>query len=56
MWEDWEDIVDNITDRLKVPGGWIVRTILPGFGGVAQTFVSDPRHRWKLEPLEPEEK
>lgn len=30
-------------DRAKVPGGWLVRTILDG---LAMTFVPDPGHQW----------
>ena len=40
------------SDRLSVPGGWIVRTIT-GNGNDAgtcavQTFVTDPEHEWSL--------
>ena len=52
MWE----IIDNFTERLKVPGGWIVRyhhsiedIILKSVGiGVAMIFISDTDHCWKL--------
>jgi hypothetical protein len=66
----WELIPDNgivhdksggkicQSHRLKVPGGWIVRTVLwgvEGWGGpnmsaadVAQSFVPDLNHDWKL--------
>lgn len=45
------------TERLSVPGGWIVRSTgsvglgpgFPGFIAIAQTFVSDPAHGWTLE-------
>jgi hypothetical protein len=52
----WEKIPDEgIADmsmfieshRLKVYGGWIVRTVI--VKSVAQTFVLDPDHHWKLE-------
>ena len=41
------------SDRLKVPGGWIVRSIAgstfrPGMM-VVQTFVSDSDYSWKFE-------
>jgi len=57
----WEKILERDLDcrggsaRLKVPGGWIVRSYLWLSGGmaVAQTFVSDPNHEWKLNE-EPE--
>ncbi len=55
----WEILADSATDasshRLKVPGGWIVRTIVRYYGGtgvncaVEQTFVSDPNHEWEQE-------
>ena len=65
----WERI-DNHTDRLKVPGGWVVRSSLSGpmpqGAAVHQLFVNDHEHRWCLdkdpalckeidEPREPEE-
>ncbi len=53
---EWEEIRGG-THRLKVPGGWIVRTMsLWGrIGGVesgseALTFFPDPAHTWELEP------
>lgn len=59
MWQlisdyDKKAQIQSITDRLQVPGGWIVRTMtstFPGDGGsfVAQTFVSDPGHEWNLK-------
>ena len=67
MWEKIPDSGCNLdtccaTQRLKVPGGWLVRTILVmaknmsfgnwavGVGGpfVAQTFVADLEHVWQL--------
>lgn len=52
----WEEIYEadpyTETDRLKVPGGWIVRTVAEGRNesiGVALTFVPDPGHKWSLE-------
>jgi hypothetical protein len=54
----WELIEDTLrggkSERLFVPGGWIVRTALrvdtgPGYAvSVAQTFISDPEHSWIL--------
>ncbi len=42
---------DVITDRFQVPGGWIVRTISYSdyCKSVAQTFIPDPDHSWKLD-------
>jgi hypothetical protein len=40
------------SDRLKVPGGWIVRSSIGGYNvgaGISQTFIADPMHEWKLE-------
>jgi len=41
------------TERLNVEGGWCVRTVVrslnSGDVSVAQTFVPDPEHKWKLE-------
>ncbi len=43
----------NVTShRLRVPGGWIVRTVMSRYNAgvhVVQTFVTDPTHDWKLE-------
>ena len=34
--------------RAKVPGGWIVLILQPGFGGAgaAPVFLADPKHEW----------
>lgn len=52
MWEE----IDSYTDRLKVPDGWIVRSIIDNAGvndsggaAIHQIFLSDPDHEWKLE-------
>ncbi|HXV27138.1 MAG TPA: hypothetical protein VD862_03915 [Candidatus Paceibacterota bacterium] len=42
---------DVVSDRLRVPGGWIVRTIVTRYQGgshAAHTFITDPAHEWKL--------
>ncbi len=56
MWERLKDIEPGAqSSRLKVPGGWIVRTVLrydtgEGAGcAVEQTFVADAGHDWELE-------
>ncbi len=38
------------SDRLRVPGGWIVRTIITRIEAtsVHQVFVPDPDDQWKL--------
>lgn len=52
MWEeieyDWME--GTLSDRLKVPGGWVVRSIVIGNGNrdVNQVFVTDPKHEWVL--------
>lgn len=51
----WEEI-DGFTHRLKVPGGWIVRSeyeFEEDFS-TAITFLPDPNWTWKLEPIEAE--
>ena len=51
--KEWEKI-DGITERLIVPGGWIVRSRLvkETVSGVAvsihQVFISDPSYEWKF--------
>ena len=53
---DQDEESQYLTDRLKVPGGWIVRTIvkasIPKEGlsvATSTIFISDPRHTWVLE-------
>ncbi|MBT5338646.1 hypothetical protein HN643_04585 [Candidatus Falkowbacteria bacterium] len=57
----WEEIRNGpsvqgdcavLSGRLKVPGGWLVRTIVSRYksgADVEQTFVADAGHEWKLE-------
>ena len=49
MIDKWKKI-DEYTDRLKVPGGWIVRSYDLGMQSKAlhQVFISDPGHTWEL--------
>lgn len=49
VWEMVEKYTESpmSTERMKVPGGWIVRS--DSHNGVAQTFVSDPGHMWNLD-------
>ena len=56
MWEELEKQGNRkwgfVTERMKVYGGWIVRSIHSSVGGntaVAQSFVPDPEHLWKLD-------
>ena len=50
----WEKIKDDtgrfFSSRLKVPGGWIVRTVVISGSGssLVQTFVADSSHSWRL--------
>jgi hypothetical protein len=50
----WEPI-DDYSDRLKVPGGWIVASyiVIDRYKGASvsihQVFVADPSHEWQLE-------
>lgn len=45
-----------LTSRMKVPGGWLVRSILEGSYNadvrMTQTFIADERHEWVLEKKE----
>lgn len=51
----WETVIhttpSDTTERLKVPGGWLVCRIngihLPQ--SLASWFVHDPHHQWKFE-------
>lgn len=58
MWQivpDLKPVETNQTlesHRLKVPGGWIVRSITSRYqagADVSQIFVADPEHKWQLE-------
>ena len=52
---EWEIVVPlnnyNITERLKVFGGWMVCRMDGGKSPASLTscFVSDPKHEWKIE-------
>ncbi len=49
---EWEKI-NKQTDRLKVYGGWLVRTYVTlqeaGTASVAITFYKDKKYEWQLE-------
>jgi len=46
----WEKVAvagdSSVTERMVVPGGWLVRTTMNG--RLAVTFVGDPAHTWML--------
>lgn len=44
----WEDL-SLLINRLKVPGGWIVRTSRADGNDACQSFLPDPNHEWDLE-------
>lgn len=52
MWERIPGSDDPaISHRLRVHGGWIVRSVYTGYhsgAAISQTFVPDPAHEWKL--------
>lgn len=52
----WENI-DSVTSRLKVPNGWIVRTLIT-FAmyppAVHQVFLEDCNHHWNIHNDEDE--
>ncbi len=46
---DWEIIEKKVlirTERLQVPGGWLVRTYVSDSSGI--TFYPDPDHSWQV--------
>jgi hypothetical protein len=51
MWERISSGNSICSDRLKVPGGWLVRSYLAysTAGSVIQTLVPDPEHTWELK-------
>lgn len=52
--------IDQFTDRLKVPNGWVLRTkdrtnnLSAAAIGVHTLFISDPLHEWKLDEVQEE--
>lgn len=46
MWET----IDTYTSRMRVPGGWIVKSEIRCGEGctVHQIFIKDPANTWKL--------
>jgi len=46
-WEIIEETLIRRTDRLKVRGGWLVRTIISS--SVHMVFIEDTLHYWKLD-------
>lgn len=56
MWEEIEMEYSHgaCSDRLAVPGGWIVRSYTAtgsysNSGGVHQIFIEDKDHKWEIE-------
>lgn len=56
---NWEDIPEKEryrvhirSERLRVPGGWVVRSVAGSMErtNVQQTFVADAAHTWELRP------
>jgi hypothetical protein len=47
---EWEEI-DDTTERLRVLGGWIVRSSIDCKSGVSisQVYIPDPNYGWVLE-------
>lgn len=50
----WETVARedfNVTHRMKVPGGWVVRSYIKNQEDypVALVFVPDVKHEWMLE-------
>lgn len=56
---EWEEIMSSsieLTQRLKVPAGWLIRSLYndvnrsfsePVNASIALTFVPDPNHEWQ---------
>lgn len=60
-WELIEDILDQgllISDRLRVPQGWLLRTVTRGGLGqqlcCSQLLIEDKGHTWVLEQTTPQ--
>jgi hypothetical protein len=53
MWEAVTEGNREKTVRMKIPGGWIVKTTMDKDNiaasyAVAMVFVPDPQHDWKI--------
>lgn len=50
MWESVKDVNGRFTDRLKVPGGWLVRCSMNGTmsSSICVIFFEDANHSWVL--------
>ena len=54
---EWEEL-DNYTERLKVIGGWIIKSenslYENGKWALSESmvFVPDPNHEWEIDTLE----
>lgn len=51
-WEKIDDTRQNRSpsSRLKVPGGWIVRSETGAYdGGIHQIFIADSLHEWRIK-------
>ncbi len=49
--EEWEVIQEgkiDITERLKVYGGWLVKYLCNRTGESSMVFVPDVHHAWKI--------
>ncbi len=49
MWEkvEAEGVKGCVTERMYVPGGWLVRITFYQVG-ISSSFVPDPDHEWKI--------
>jgi hypothetical protein len=49
----WE-CIDEYTERLKIPGGWVLRSRSIGYDSrtIHQVIINDPGHTWQLEESE----
>lgn len=54
------ELIDDYRARAKIPGGWLVETILKGLDAqqnhapiaIASCFVPDAKHEWMLAETE----
>jgi hypothetical protein len=50
-WETLEQTESIMTQRVKVMGGWLIRTVAQtpkGIIAMAQHFLSDQHHEWSI--------
>lgn len=48
LWEELESSISGSTSRMKIGGGWLVKTVINGVG-ISTVYIPDPKHEWELK-------